>query len=136
MEAPGNGILKVSGIILVIFAGIAVVTGIIGLAAVSGLAAFGIPTGLLTMITIYAIVSALFSLFVGLMAILNSAKPEKASKVFLLGIIAAILVIVDLVLVLALGGGLLGAWPWISTIIGLVLPVLIIVGAKKNMAAK
>jgi len=135
MNLPGKGLLKVSGILLVIFAGIAVVAGALAFGGLALLSAMGIPTGLLTVLMIYAVLAALFSLYVGVMAILGANKKEKAGQLFMLGVISIALVALDLIFSLIWLGAFVTAMTWVGAMFSLVLPILIIVGANKNKVA-
>jgi len=131
-NAPGKSILKVSGIIIIIFAGIALVLGLIAFAGIGVLAAMGMSAGLLTMVMIFSVISAAFSMFMGVMAVMNCEKPEKAPQLKLLGIIAIALVVVDFILGVAIMPGLAGG-AVVGALISAVLPVLVVVGATKNI---
>jgi len=135
MKLPGSTLLKVSGIVLVVFAGIGVILGALAFGGLALLSAMGAPTGLLTVLMIFAVLSALFSLYVGVMAIMGANKKEKAGQLFLLGVISVALVALDLIFSLIWLGPMVTAMTWVGALFSLVLPILIIVGAKKNQEA-
>ena len=136
--APGKTILLVVGIIYLVFGGF----GILG--AAGGLATAGywdevLPFASGLSWSVYygiAFVGALLFILFGLMGILNRAKLEKAGLLRVFAIIGILYAVVDSVLSFSLFTGVLGgAMAVISLIFGLVLPVLYLVGAQKNLAA-
>lgn len=131
--AKGSGFLKVTGILMVIFGAIALLTSITGLLGVSALVALG-GAGLLP-IWLYAgafvsLISAVAELVAGIIGIKNCKKPEKAGTCMAWGIIVAALCVLGCILTVV-GGD---AFPVMSLIFGMVLPVLYIIGAAKNKA--
>ena len=133
MKAPGSGILKVVGILYVIFAGIGIIGGLIAIAGTSVLArTLGINIPILTLIYIIALVSAAYRLFVGIIGIKESNNLEKAGFLRTLGIIDVVLAGAAVIS----SGILLGFGSAVLELIGLVLPILFLIGASKNVAAR
>ncbi len=131
MERKSNGFLKVTGILMIIGGGLGLILGIIAVLGVGLLAAaLGAEAalGLLTFAAILALVGSVVSLVAGIIGVANAAKPEKATVCIVFGILAAVLSVLGNVLTVA-GGGNFSA---MSLIIGLVLPVLYLIGAFQN----
>ena len=126
-NAPGKGLLKVSGIILIIFAAISIVILLAGLAVSSavadylGSAATAVAVGAL----IIGLISSAFSLVMGILGVKFSNRPDKAMVCIVFAVIAIVLQITNLVM----DGTVYMA------IIGLVLPVLYLIGALQNKKA-
>ena len=138
MEAKGKSILKVSGILLIIFGAIGLISTIISLVGASAIGAMagamGVDTGaynaLITVSGIIAIACGAVYLVAGILGVLNAAKPEKAKTCMILGVIMVALQVVSTIFSIIVSG--FSGTAVISVIIGLVLPVLFIVGANQN----
>ncbi|MGI6168724.1 MAG: hypothetical protein ACOYI4_03270 [Christensenellales bacterium] len=131
METKSNGFLKVTGILMIIGGGIGIIVGIIAVLGVGLLvAALGAEgsLGMLTIAAILSLVSAAVSLVAGILGVVNAAKPEKAIVCIVFGILTAVLSVLGNVLTTAGGGD----FSVINLIIGLVLPVLYLIGAFQN----
>jgi hypothetical protein len=88
---------------------------------------------------IHAFIVSVFGLFIGIMAVANRTRTEKAGLLKTLGNIAVALVVVGVILSFSVFVGALGGAAAIlafSAIVGLVLPVLYIVGAQKNLTVE
>lgn len=134
MEAKGAGFLKVTGILMIIGGGLAIILAIItilGIAALAYITDGVISSGLLYAAGILSLVSAVAELVAGIIGVTNCKKPEKATSCVAWGIIVAALCIAGSILTVV-GGS---SFPVVSCLIGLVLPVLYIIGALKNKAA-
>ena len=134
MEAQGAGFLKVTGILMIIGGGLAIILAIItilGIAALAYITDGVISSGLLYAAGILSLVSAVAELVAGIIGVTNCKKPEKATSCVVWGIIVAALCIAGSILTVV-GGS---SFPVVSCLIGLVLPVLYIIGALKNKAA-
>lgn len=134
MEAKGAGFLKVTGILMIIGGGLAIILAIItilGIAALAYITDGVISSGLLYAAGILSLVSAVAELVAGIIGVTNCKKPEKATSCVVWGIIVAALCIAGSILTVV-GGS---SFPVVSCLIGLVLPVLYIIGALKNKAA-
>ena len=123
MNAPGKGLLKVSGILLIIFA----VIGAIGGLAVGGLAIAAGAPGLAILMVLSVFAGVALNLIAGILGVKNADKPEKAQVCFILGVVMVALQVISAVISIA--GR---TFQWYSVVIGLVLPILYLVGALKN----
>ncbi|MBS7307760.1 MAG: hypothetical protein KIG43_06885 [Eubacteriales bacterium] len=133
MEAKGSGFLKVTGILMIIGGAISLIVAIvaiIGIAALVYVAGSEINAGLLYAAGVISLVSAVAELIAGIVGVKNCKKPEKARTCVVWGVIVAVLCVAGSVLTVV-GGN---SFPVFSLILGLVLPVLYIVGAIKNKA--
>ncbi len=75
--------------------------------------------------------TAVFYLILGILGVRNCDKPEKCGVNFVLGIIVLVLVVIGLVVNVATTGPS-GA---LSSVVGLVLSILYVMGAKENKDA-
>lgn len=124
----GAGFLKVTGILMIIGGGISLIYAIIALIGIAALAALGASSGLLYAAGALTLVSAVAELVTGIIGVKNAKRPEKAGTCMAWGIVVAALCVLGCILTVA-GGD---AFPVFSLILGLVLPVLFIIGAAKN----
>lgn len=140
MENNNNGIkmLKVSSILLIIGGAIATILGIVALLGVGAIhAIFGdeIPIGLLYAVAGLTLASGVLSLVAGIVGVGACKNPEKSGKCIILGVIVVILTVIGQILNMKAGN----QFDFTSIIIGLILPVVYIVGAsqvKKMMLSK
>ena len=112
-QAPGRGLLKVTGIIYIILSALGLIGTLMTLAGGGLLAATGAPMGAV----------------LGILGVQNCDKLEKAGTCFVLGMIVVVLGAIGLV------GNLLGRADGATifgNLLGLVIPVLYTVGAYKN----
>lgn len=136
-KTKGTGFLKVTGILMIIGGAISVIMGIIaaiGVAALAYISDGTVSSALLYASVVLMIVSAVAELIAGIIGVANCKKPEKAVSCIVWGIIVAVLSVAGTILN-SVGGGSFSAF---SLILGLVLPVLYIIGAalsKKEHAA-
>ena len=133
-KKSGAGFLKVVGILMIIFGAIALVVSLIAVAGMSVIeAAIGseIDTGMLWIGVILSVVSAAMEMVAGIVGVVNAKKPEKAKTCLVFGILVAILTVAGCIFTVASGE----AFPVASLLLGLVMPVLYIIGAVKNMKA-
>jgi hypothetical protein len=131
MERRSNGFLKVTGILMIIGGGIGIIVGLIAVVGVSALAAVlgsEANMGMLVVAAIFALLSAIISLVAGILGVANAAKPEKAKTCIVFGILTAVFSVLGNVLTVAGGGD----FSVVSLIIGLILPVLYLIGAFQN----
>ncbi len=128
MEAKGAKFLKVTGILMIIGGILGIILGIIALLGVAALVALGASSGLLTFAAVLSLVSAIVQLIAGIKGVKNANKPEMAQSCIVWGAIVAVLSVVGNILT-AVGSG---SFDVTSLLLGLVLPVLYIVGAVKN----
>lgn len=130
-KAKGAGFLKVTGILMIIGGAISIIMGIIaalGVAALVLISDGAVSSALLYTSVILMIVSAVAELVAGIIGVANCKKPEKAGSCIVWGIIVAVLSVAGTILN-SVGGGSFSAF---SLILGLVLPVLYIIGAVFN----
>ena len=133
MEKTSNKFLKVTGILMIISGGLSIILGIIAVLGVGVLAAaLGSEAnmGLLMLSSILVLVSGVASLIAGILGVKNAAKPEKAQICIVFGFITAILAVLGNVLNIA-GGN---SFDVFGLVIGLVVPVLYLIGAFQNKA--
>ncbi|MEG0829916.1 MAG: hypothetical protein RSD88_05425 [Anaerovoracaceae bacterium] len=131
----GRKYLKVVGILLIIFSAISVVVSLFGMLGGGVLAVAGeddaaIGGGVLIAIFGIALILAAFQLIVGIIGVKGCDKPEKAGLCFKLGIVLVVLVLISTISSIATAG--FDGSIVVSTIIGLILPVLFCYGAKLN----
>lgn len=129
--AKGAGMLKVVGILMIVFGGIALVLGIIAAVAVAAVAF--LSEGLLTTNLLYAstalmVASAVAELVAGIVGVVNCKKPEKAGVCIVWGAIVAVLCVAGTVLNLVANG----EFNIFTLAVVLVLPVLFIIGGVNN----
>ena len=130
-KTKGSGFLKVTGILMIIGGAISVIMGIIaalGVAALVYISDGTVSSALLYTSVILMIVSAVAELVAGIIGVVNCKKPEKAGVCIAWGIIVAVLSVAGTILN-SVGGGTFSVF---SLILGLVLPVLYIIGAVFN----
>ena len=123
--------MKVTGILMIIGGAISVILGIIaalGVAALVYISDGTVSSALLYASVIVMIVSAVAELIAGIIGVANCKKPDKAGSCIVWGIIVAVLSVAGTILN-SVGGGSFSAF---SLILGLVLPVIYIIGAVFN----
>ena len=126
-KTKGSGFLKVTGILMIIGGGISIILGIIAALGVAALAY--ISDGEISSAMLYASVALMIvSAVTQLIAVKNCKKPEKAGTCMVWGVIVAVLCVVGTILN-SVGGGSFSVF---SLLLGLVLPVLYIIGAGFN----
>lgn len=134
MEAKGAGFLKVTGIIMIIGGSIGIIIAILALVGVAALDTMGVTdyieynTGLLYASGAISLIGAAMELVAGIIGVKNCKKPEKAVTCMVFGIIVILFSLIGSILTVV-GGD---SFPVVSFLIGLVLPVLYIIGAVKN----
>lgn len=128
----GHKFLKVTGILMIIGGALATILGIIAVLSVAALAYIASAHSEAAMLyasTILFLVSGIVELIAGIIGVLNAEKPQKAKVCIVWGALVAVLSVAGTILGVA-GGGDFSAF---SLILGLVLPVLYIIGAVKNI---
>lgn len=130
-KTKGSGFLKVTGILMIIGGGISIILSIIAVLGVAALVY--ISDGEASSAMLYAsvalmVVSAVAQMVAGIIGVVNCKKPEKAGVCMAWGIIVAVLCIAGTILNSA-GGG---SFSILSLVLGLVLPILYIIGAVFN----
>lgn len=124
----GASFLKVTGILMIIGGGISLIVAIAALLGIAALAVLGASSGLLYVAGVLTLASAVAELVAGIIGVVNAKRSEKAGLCMAWGVIVAVLCVAGCVLT-AVGGS---DFPVLSLILGLVLPVLFIIGAAKN----
>lgn len=130
-KTKGSGFLKVTGILMIIGGGISIILSIIAVLGVAALVY--ISDGEASSAMLYAsvalmVVSAVAQLVAGIIGVVNCKKPEKAGVCIAWGVIVAVLCIAGTILN-SVGGG---SFSIFSLVLGLVLPILYIIGAVFN----
>lgn len=130
----GKSLLKVTGILMIIggifmiIAGVIAVLGIGALVALSeGLGAEA-NAGLLTVGAILALLSGILELYAGISGVRFCARPEKAGACLIQGILVAAFAVAGNIFNV-IGGGTMN---FLGLGVGLVVPVLYILGASMN----
>ena len=147
-HAPGRSFLLAAGILYIVFGGLGILTSAGMLATVEYWNVLmptetGMPVRVAALWNTYytiAIVGSVFQLFIGIMGAANGNRPEKASLLRRLGIAGIGCVVLGTVFGTILGaviftGALAGGMAVFNLAIGLILPVLYIIGAQKNISA-
>lgn len=132
--AKGSGFLKVTGILMIIGGAIALIVAIIAIIGIAALAYISdgeLAMGLLYVSGVLTLLSAIAELIAGIIGVKNCKKPEKAKTCIVWGVIVAALCVIGSILTVV-GGS---SFPVFSLLLGLVLPVLYIIGAVKNKQA-
>ena len=134
-DLKGRTMLKVVGILYIVFAAINILAGLL---AVVGGAALGISNGqgvalglgVLTMaLGVITILSSVFCLVVGILGVAWCNRPDKAGALFVLGVVLIVLAVLNL---LASFGSDNSVASVAGALIGLVLPVPYTLGAWQN----
>lgn len=124
----GASFLKVTGILMIIGGGISLIAAIVALLGIAALALLGASSGMLYAAGALTLVSAVAELVTGIIGVVNAKRADKAGMCMAWGIVVAVLCVAGCILTVAGGGD----FPVFSLILGLVLPVLFIIGAAKN----
>ena len=136
-ELKGRLMLKVVGILYIIFAALSILTGLM---AVVGGAALGIAGGeslalglgaIAMVLGVIAILSSAFSLVVGILGVKWCNRPDKAGTLFVLGIV--LIVLAALNLLASFGDGNISATA--GAAVRLALAVFYTLGAWRNRQA-
>lgn len=137
MEAKGAKFLLVTGILMImggVLSFIIAVSTYSSLDLLISLSTYAEEAGynvdLITFAYILAIIGAVLELVAGIIGVAFSKKTEKAKVCFIAGIVVAIICVVNNILIDVAGGDFNIA----SLLLGLVLPILYIIGANKNKA--
>lgn len=125
----GRKFLKVTGILMIIGGAFGIIGGIVAMIGAGALAAvLETSAGGLMLASALILASAVFQLIAGIMGVKNCDKPEKAQSCLVMGVIVAILSVAGNVISNILGS----SFDILSYAIGLIIPVLYIIGAVKN----
>lgn len=126
----GRKMLKISSILLIIGGVISIVLGIIALIGVGALHALtedGSSLGVFYAVGGLVLASGVLSLIAGIIGLGACNNPEKAGKCVIYGIIIVVMTIIGQILSLMAGN----KFNPFSIVIGLLLPVVYILGANK-----
>lgn len=135
-EAPGGSLLKVTGILLIIFGGIGLISSLITIIAIPLLLSEGYGSIIILSVVVSTIISAL-NVIAGILGVKNSYEISKAGICKTFGIILIVIQIINSIFsfysnsVQGKGVGMV----IFSLIIGLILPILYFLGASKNINA-
>ena len=133
-NAPGKGLLKVSGILFIVFGGISLLLGVLALAGLmmpggaqmveqtTGVSATTVIIGAILIVVIAAV-----NITAGILGVKNANKPEKAQTCFIVAVVLLVIIIVNSVISVSTG-----QFNIVSIVIQFVLPVLYLLGAIKN----
>lgn len=130
-KTKGSGFLKVTGILMIIGGGISIIMSIIAVLGVAALVYISdgeASSAMLYASVAFMVVSAVAQLVAGIIGVVNCKKPEKAGVCIAWGVIVAVLCIAGTILN-SVGGG---SFSIFSLVLGLVLPILYIIGAVFN----
>jgi len=125
--------LKVVGILLIIFGALSLIGGILILAGSSVLGAAAANkevTGILMVASIITIIAGAFNLFAGIMGVKNCASPEKAQVCVTIGIIMIAIQVVSIII------NIVSDSFAITSLFGLLLPILYFIGANQLKKAQ
>ncbi len=128
----GHKFLKVTGILMIIGGALSAILGIVavlGVAALAYIASAQTEAGMLYASTILLLISGVVELIAGIIGVINAEKPQKAKACIVWGALVAILSVAGTIL------GVVGGSDFrvSGLVLGLVLPVIYIIGAVKNM---
>ncbi len=128
----GHKFLKVTGILMIIGGALSTILGIVavlGVAALAYIASAQTEAGMLYASTILLLISGVVELIAGIIGVINAEKPQKAKACIVWGALVAILSVASTIL------GVVGGSDFSVSglVLGLVLPVIYIIGAVKNM---
>ena len=128
----GHKFLKVTGILMIVGGALSAILGIVavlGVAALAYIASAQTEAGMLYASTILLLISGVVELIAGIIGVINAEKPQKAKACIVWGALVAILSVAGTIL------GVVGGSDFSVSglVLGLVLPVIYIIGAVKNM---
>ncbi|NMA07201.1 MAG: hypothetical protein GX928_05760 [Ruminococcaceae bacterium] len=123
----GNGkLLKVTGIIMIVFGAIGIIVGLLAVVGAGAVAALvGASAGGLVFAALLSLLGSVLQLVAGIMGAANKNNPAKGGKCLVLGIIVILLAVAGNIMTVVLGG----EFSVLGLVLGAVLPVLYIVGA-------
>jgi hypothetical protein len=131
MTLTNNRLLMVTSILLIIVGSIGIILGIIaalGVGALVLIADGSADMGLLTFASALVLLNALVSLVAGILGVVNAAKPNKMTTCIVFGVLSIVLTLLANFLSVSAGND----FKLINLLIGLVLPVLYLMGASQN----
>ena len=129
----GKNFLKVTGILMIIGGAIAIITSVLSLITIITMMAVIVYAGfspLLAWITvILAFGGSILELIAGIMGVKYCDDPQKAKMLVGYGVIIVAICILNNIIGLIIGT----EFSVVSLLVGLVIPILYIIGASKNM---
>ncbi len=129
----GKNFLKVTGILMIIGGAIAIITSVLSLITIITMMAVIVYVGfspLLAWITvILAFGGSILELIAGIMGVKYCDDPQKAKMLLGYGVIIVAICILNNIIGLIIGT----EFSVVSLLVGLVIPILYIIGASKNM---
>ena len=128
----GHKFLKVTGILMIIGGALSAILGIVavlGVAALAYIASAQTEAGMLYASTILLLISGVVELIAGIIGVINAEKPQKAKACIVWGALVAILSVAGTILGVVGGSDVSVS----GVVLGLVPPVIYIIGAVKNM---
>lgn len=133
-QAKGRMYLKVTGILMIIGGALGIIVDLIALvgltALTAGLGGTGLAIGIVAVAVVIAGVGSILEFIAGIIGVKNNNRPEKATTCLVWGIIVAAMTVLSTILSLSGGKGFSDVI--FSLILGLVIPVLYIIGAAFN----
>ncbi len=127
--AKGSTMLKVVGILMIVFGAIGLIITIVGFGAVALLDAAGASMGLAYFGCVLALLSAVAELVTGILGVINCDKPEKAQMLMICAIVIVVLSFLGNIIFPIISGSSVSV---VSFLIGLILPGLFAFGAFQN----
>ena len=131
---PGRGMLKVTGILYIVFGGITMLLALFALLGTIAMPEYmeyvaGISADFLAVMAMVLFIQSGFSLFVGIVAVRNCADAEKATFIRAIVIIHLVMLVLQIIVDISIG-----SIP-IEAIAGVTVPIVALVGAQKNVNA-
>ncbi len=132
----GAGMIKVVGILMIVFGGLGLVFAFVALAGISTVVQLAEALGtevnktMLYLATFLSLLAAAVQLLTGIMGVANCRKPEKMGTLTILVFVMLILAVVAFVFALVNKTNIASAV--FSMLVGMVLPILMLTGIKKN----
>ena len=127
--AKGSTMLKVCGIIMIVFAGIGIIIGLLAFAGTAVLSAAGVKMGLYYFACVVSLLGSAAELVTGIMGVLHNNRPEKAQLCIICAAAVIGMSFIGNFILPLIAGSDIG---WFSFLIGLILPGLFIYGAIQN----
>ena len=127
--AKGSTMIKVVGILMIVFGAIGLIISIVGFGAVALLDAVGASMGMAYFACVLALLSSIVELVTGILGVVNHDKPEKAQILLICAIVIVVLSLLGNIIVPIIAGSDVSI---VSFLIGLILPGLFAWGAIQN----
>lgn len=127
--AKGATMLKVVGILMIIFGAIGVILSIVAFAGVALLDSVGVSTGLAYFACVISLLGSACELVTGILGVINCEKPEKAQTLMIFAETIIVLSLLGNIIVPLIAGSSVSIFGFL---IGLILPGLFIFGCIQN----